>query len=266
MGARNRGLPGVVMKDKDFLELGRKIHVGPKLSERLKMQVKIDSQFLARYEVLDYSLLVGVSERARAHQSACLPARPPVTPALTRTHTGGIIVWGHDMRQVHYVDRGPPEDIWVAQQADTLEALYGDFRRLLQQTHEQERPRFFQKEFDFERFAHYAYLHHHFDKAASLSLVPPSPRVGYGIDGPPTLAMDPHHGIRAYRSPQEQQDGEPDQLLFFGIIDLLVPFDSRKKGEYVLKSVYHKGRQDFSVIPPKDYRERFVRFVCDAIV
>lgn len=171
------------------------------------------------------------------------------------------------------MDRGPPEDIWVAQQADALEALYVDFRKLLQ-AHEHERghPRFFQKDLDFERFAHYAYQHHNFDKAASLSLVPPSPRVGLyghglggGGGGGAVPVMDPHHGIRAYRSPQEQQDGEPDQLLFFGIIDLLVPFDSRKKGEYVLKSVYHKGRQDFSVIPPKDYRERFVRFVCDAI-
>ena len=63
MGARNRELPGIVMKDKDFLELGRKIHVGPMLAERLKMQVKIDSQFLARYDVLDYSLLVGVRRR-----------------------------------------------------------------------------------------------------------------------------------------------------------------------------------------------------------
>lgn len=174
------------------------------------------------------------------------PTLPPSIPSPT---------------QVHYVDRGPPEDIWVAQQADALEALYGDFQALLQ-THQH--PRFFQKEFDFERFAHYAYQHHHFDKAASFSLVPPSPRVGHGQSQ--GLTMDPFHGIRAYRSPQDVQDGEPDQLLFFGIIDLLVPFDSRKKGEYVLKSVYHKGRQDFSVIPPKDYRERFVRFVCDAIV
>lgn len=175
------------------------------------------------------------------------------------------------------MDRGPPEDIWVAQQVDALEALYGDFQALLQ-THQH--PRFFQKEFDFERFAHYAYQHHHFDKTASFSLAPPSPRVGHGhghghgfgqAPGQSQsqgqgLTMDPFHGIRAYRSPQDVQDGEPDQLLFFGIIDLLVPFDSRKKGEYVLKSVYHKGRQDFSVIPPKDYRERFVRFVCDAIV
>lgn len=161
------------------------------------------------------------------------------------------------------MDRGPPEDIWVAQQADALEALYGDFQALLQT---RQHPRFFQKDLDFERFAHYAYQHHHFDKAASLSLVPPSPRVGLGHGQGQGLTMDPFHGIRAYRSPQDVQDGEPDQLLFFGIIDLLVPFDSRKKGEYVLKSVYHKGRQDFSVIPPRDYRERFVRFVCDAIV
>ncbi len=172
---------------------------------------------------------------------------------------------------MHYVDRGPPEDVWVAQQAEALEALYGDFQRLLE-THE--RPRFFQKELDFERFAHYAYLHHNFDKAASLSLVPPSPRAGHSLGPGAPAVLDPHHGIRAYRSPQrgqqqqgqqQQKDEEPDQVLFFGIIDLLVPFDSRKKGEYVLKSVYHKGRQDFSVIPPKDYRERFVRFVCDAI-
>lgn len=59
------------MKDKDFLELQRKIHVGPQLAERLKHQVQVDSEFLAKNDIIDYSFLVGV----------------------------------------HYVDRGPPEDI-----------------------------------------------------------------------------------------------------------------------------------------------------------
>jgi hypothetical protein len=55
------------------------------------------------------------------------------------------------------------------------------------------------------------------------------------------------------------------QLLFMGIIDTLVPFDSRKKGEYVFKSIMHAGQQNFSVIPPRDYSERFISFMSEQI-
>jgi hypothetical protein len=255
VGARARCQPGVVMKDKDFLELGRTIHVGPELAEKLKAQIAIDSQFLARNDIIDYSFLVGV----------------------------------------HYVDRGIPEDIWVAQQQEGLEKMYAEFQAL------QERHGFFKKDFGVAEFGHWAYQHHHFDKEDSLSLLDAntgavaaggfygggggggggggplssrsrSVRGGFNAASPTSsssssssLTLNARQGIRAYRTLQDQLEGEPDQILFFGIIDLLVPFDSRKRGEYLVKSFYHVGKQDFSVIPPQDYRKRFVQFVSNAI-
>lgn len=156
----------------------------------------------------------------------------------------------------------------ISQQQEALEKLYQDFQELHKDTP------FFRKDFTFEAFALYAYKHHHFDKATALSLIPPSTPsslssfsdLSYSDELPSEERMNPRHGIRAYRTIEDQKAGEPDQLLFFGIIDLLVPFDSRKKGEYVLKSMYHGGKQHFSVIPPSDYRERFYKFITDAIV
>jgi len=250
VGARARCQPGVVMKDKDFLELGRTIHVGPELAKRLKAQIAIDSQFLARNDIIDYSFLVGV----------------------------------------HYVDRGIPEDIWVAQQQEGLEKMFGEFQML------QEKHGFFKKEFGLAEFEHWAYQLHHFDKEDSLSLLDMHTGAVGSYGGPlssrnsgnsrsvrggfntaataasPTsssssvpLTLNARQGIRAYRTLQDQLEGEPDQILFFGIIDLLVPFDSRKRGEYLVKSFYHVGKQDFSVIPPQDYRKRFVQIVSNEI-
>ncbi len=229
VGVRHRCQPGVVMKDRDFLELGRSIHVGPELGEKLKQQIAVDTQFLARNDIIDYSFLVGV----------------------------------------HYVDRGIPEDIWVAQQSEQLERMYQEFQDLAA-----EYP-FFKKDMDLAAFCHYAYNHHHFDKEDSLSLLAAtslaSPKslggggpggAGKGGGGGGEVILNARQGIRAYRTEQDQRDGEPDQILFFGIIDILVPFDSRKRGEYVLKSLVQK---DFSVIPPRDYRQRFMRFVGNAV-
>jgi hypothetical protein len=52
-------------------------------------------------------------------------------------------------------------------------------------------------------------------------------------------------------------DSEREEVLFVGIIDTLVPFSKKKKMEYQAKSVMQRGK-NFSVIPPKEYCERFI--------
>ena len=54
------------------------------------------------------------------------------------------------------------------------------------------------------------------------------------------LTMNLRKGIKVHKS-QENID-EPDQVVFMGIIDILVPFDKYKKGEYVFKSLLHAGK------------------------
>jgi len=52
-------------------------------------------------------------------------------------------------------------------------------------------------------------------------------------------------------------------IYYIGIIDILTQFNSRKKMEYVFKSVaYGKG---ISAVPPKQYAERFQKFITSLI-
>jgi len=55
VGKKKRCLPSVVMKDKDWVDLGRKMRVGPELAEKIKEQVRIDSVLLADNGITDYS-------------------------------------------------------------------------------------------------------------------------------------------------------------------------------------------------------------------
>lgn len=44
----------------------------------------------------------------------------------------------------------------------------------------------------------------------------------------------------------------------FGLIDILTPYDFKKQGEHVLKSLIH-NREEISAIAPTPYRKRFLR-------
>eukprot|EP00300_Choanocystis_sp_HF-7_P000181 c10157_g1_i2.p1 GENE.c10157_g1_i2~~c10157_g1_i2.p1 ORF type:complete len:191 (-),score=50.66 c10157_g1_i2:64-636(-) len=57
----DRGRATVTLKDLDFLELGKRIIVGPDKKRVLFEQLHMDCQFLQEAKLMDYSLLVGVS-------------------------------------------------------------------------------------------------------------------------------------------------------------------------------------------------------------
>ena len=64
-------------------------------------------------------------------------------------------------------------------------------------------------------------------------------------------------GKDAFRS----RDGT--EVYFFGIIDYLVEFSLLKQGEYFIKSKIQGLGQKMSVMPPKEYAQRFEAFVSD---
>eukprot|EP00124_Ichthyophonus_hoferi_P001917 Ihof_evm2s115 gene=Ihof_evmTU2s115 len=51
-----------------------------------------------------------------------------------------------------------------------------------------------------------------------------------------------------------------NQVVFLGIIDTLVSYDTLKQGESFVKGIVH-GKNEASVVPPGDYRNRFLRFI-----
>ena len=64
VGVAQRGQPGLVHKDQDFVAMGRCIRLpDARVATKLKRQILIDSNFLLQMGVIDYSLLVGISRR-----------------------------------------------------------------------------------------------------------------------------------------------------------------------------------------------------------
>merc|ERR1712060_759881 len=53
-------------KDLDFIEKEKEIHIGRKKARMFKQQIKLDTEFLRKLGIMDYSLLVGIHYRNRA--------------------------------------------------------------------------------------------------------------------------------------------------------------------------------------------------------
>eukprot|EP00466_Bigelowiella_natans_P003912 jgi/Bigna1/60713/fgenesh1_kg.14_\ len=54
---------------------------------------------------------------------------------------------------------------------------------------------------------------------------------------------------------------DKQEVYHIGIIDYLVPYGLRKRGEYFLKSKVQGFGDTISVLPPKEYGERFLEFI-----
>merc|ERR1712070_481899 len=65
-----------IMKDLDWLSQGRHIEVqGEEATSNFKESLRLDSEWLAKHELIDYSLLVGVHDRERFRESNGSEAR-----------------------------------------------------------------------------------------------------------------------------------------------------------------------------------------------
>lgn len=62
-----RGPSRCVYKDNDLVEAGAAIKLGPGRREAFLAQIRVDAAFLERMGIMDYSLLLGIHYRSRAH-------------------------------------------------------------------------------------------------------------------------------------------------------------------------------------------------------
>jgi len=104
--------PGVALKDMDFQRAGEKIKLGEERRARLLETLKMDSQFLASNNIIDYSLLLGIHDLkggilsddcagdggAKPDQAGACPVVPLTTPRgtsvaqpLHQRNAGGVV-------------------------------------------------------------------------------------------------------------------------------------------------------------------------------
>ncbi len=67
-----------------------------------------------------------------------------------------------------------------------------------------------------------------------------------------------------YNSFQQFHGGVPtaagNEVLYFGIIDILTDYNFKKAGEHIAKSVVHDAKQ-VSCVPPPEYHDRFMKYL-----
>lgn len=55
------------------------------------------------------------------------------------------------------------------------------------------------------------------------------------------------------------------EIYFLGIIDILTPYDAKKKVEHLFKSIQY-SKESISAVSPTDYCKRFLKFMADNII
>lgn len=104
---------GGVLKDQDLLSDKRKIHLGAK-KEAFMAQLQKDAMFLAKLNIMDYSLLVGIHDRGlrgretlaglgARDSSTSQPGPPPLLPAASAPaalFSGSVTSTGSDSGQI----------------------------------------------------------------------------------------------------------------------------------------------------------------------
>lgn len=152
---------------------------------------------------------------------------------------------------VHIRNKKVLEEEWKKGNEEQLKQLYQEFEEI--------KGSFFQKSMDFDTFAHYAFLHESNVLLSTDKYTKSNDNENFiGGDGEAL-----YNWRKGYAVPSKGE-GEDEVILFFGIIDTLVPFDTKKYSEYMVKSVIQHGK-NFSVIPPQKYADRFINFLVNLI-
>ena len=79
---------------------------------------------------------------------------------------------------------------------------------------------------------------------------------------PKNVLLPPRH-TKAWRS-RRRIASEQETEYYFGIIDFLTEYDFKRWTEHTFKSIYEDGKK-ISIIPPKEYRDRFSSFLKEQI-
>ncbi|KAI8867633.1 SAICAR synthase-like protein, partial [Ramicandelaber brevisporus] len=205
--------PGSVMKDINWLEKRRKIELGPVKRDLFIQQLVLDVDLLARLNILDYSLLIGIHYLSRGNRELIrqgkLQVLAPDAKGLKRTHTLTGASRVAAMRRV--LETVEPQSLSESTTAKLLPEDGGTLPPRL-------------------------------DLALSTM---------YQDDG----------GLMA----TDERDRPTDMIYYLGVIDILTPYNMKKRVESVFKAVIHGGGQGVSAVHPHKYARRFLQFIVNSI-
>jgi len=139
---------------------------------------------------------------------------------------------------------------WMKQHNDSLTKAYEDLKKDSSLKREG-----IMDLLDFESFCHLAY------KSSSSAIENDSDEpVKRGTQ---SIFQKDFGGMKSYRVAEDDTEILGEEIVFVGIIDTLIAYEWKKQSEHLIKSLISDGNQ-ISVIPPPEYKDRFLRFVYSA--
>mmetsp|Transcript_1791 Transcript_1791/g.3813 ORF Transcript_1791/g.3813 Transcript_1791/m.3813 type:complete len:223 (-) Transcript_1791:19-687(-) len=131
---------------------------------------------------------------------------------------------------------------WVSEHQDALHASFEELKAGPGAA--------FFEEMTFDEYCTFA------DKDSAARVRIPKDTFGHGY----ALPLD---GFKSHRIDDDFQEIIGEERYFIGIIDFLVPFDTKKSAEHTYKTMV--GQTNHSVVPPADYASRFVAFATQSV-
>jgi hypothetical protein len=217
---KRRGTPGLVHRDLDFIQTGRRITVKDvALASKLQRQIAQDAAFLKSQNVVDYSLLIGVHRRGDSQKAS---------------------------------SRARERDNWIAHHTKDLKRMLDAFKKERSSMGAAGK---IMDEVTFLDFANFAFNHTSPGARSCSTDDLRAAGAGGGAKGGGdgdaercTFGTSIFQALQGGFEGNTRAEGEGDEeVIFVGIIDTLVPFRLRKKTEYWLKSLLQYG-QNFSVV------------------
>jgi 1-phosphatidylinositol-4-phosphate 5-kinase len=256
-----------VLKDNDLLDLGLKMRIGRENAQRLNMQLAKDVALLKELNIMDYSLLIGIS-KTKPKATAGGPGSPP--GPLNR-HAGGksqrnLLASAKGRREsVRLADHPDMRKIFLSSHLLPSSPIAGaDFSYALSDEaletplEDSYKPRM-------ESFGYTDRM----DTSHFGSEVSPKTKDG-DLKGSDIIDDSEIKSVRNYWTKDHggfEGTGEDGgtETYFFGIIDILITYGMKKKMETRFKS-FKNEVWTVSAVDPFTYAERFRRYMADAII
>ncbi|KAJ1505308.1 Phosphatidylinositol-4-phosphate 5-kinase, partial [Coelomomyces lativittatus] len=257
----------VVLKDMNWVQLSKKLRLGPEKTNLFIQQIESDMLFLMGKNIMDYSLLIGIHELDRLRKrskptstnlgtsepssASKLSSSANNTPSstLSMSHTMGSNFNESTRFDPSLSEEDEQEEMNVGsgvvlnlvESSQVFESSSSPFQRTTSAT-----------KADLVRRALQQPEITRLDTITALQLPPKAPTSYFFAD---------NGGFRA----TDKENRPLNELYFMSIIDILTPYDATKKLEHFFKS-FVSNRKEISAVRPMVYGQRFVKFIKKKVV
>lgn len=230
-----------VYKDKDYVQMGTQIRIGPERAKLLNEQIQKDTQFLQNLDIMDYSLLLGVHDTNRPGP---LVRENTVTISVNRSRSTPV--------RIHEADADADDELRERLPSVVSHGVPRHYSQV-------ESP----SDFDFHarKFGSVDDIEMKLAQTPSRASRKPSVREAEeDEDEKRPVFHNDDGGMRG----EDEHGMSNGHVYYIGIIDILIKYSLKKRAESRLKRLRYSVAS-LSAVSPSMYCKRFREFMARSI-